>query len=109
MKLKHCHVPDSHFDPRELRKGMKVEQEHSDDPAVQKCIAKAHLLESPRYYIELAKMEKKFGYHGYGIIRRERGQFCVRSPNNPRWSGGCYPTRKRARRRLQQVEWFKKK
>jgi hypothetical protein len=59
MKLKHCRVPDSHFDPVQLRKGIKVEREHSDDPAVMKCIAKAHLIESPRYYIELERMERK--------------------------------------------------
>jgi len=51
--------PDSDFDAKEIAKGMKVEREHSPDPEIQKEIAKDHLTESPRYYIELDKMEKK--------------------------------------------------
>jgi hypothetical protein len=43
-----------------------------------------------------------------GIITREGGEFCVRSETNPTWSGGCYPTRGQAARRLEQVEHFKK-
>lgn len=47
------------FDPVQLRKGMKVEREHSSDPKIQREIAMDHLTEDPRYYIELEKMEKK--------------------------------------------------
>jgi len=43
------------------------------------------------------------------IIRKEKGEFCVRSPNNPDWNGGCYPTEGEAKKRLQQVEFFKHK
>lgn len=42
------------------------------------------------------------------VIRKEKGEFCVRSPNNPDWSGGCYKSEGEAEKRLQQVEWFKK-
>lgn len=42
------------------------------------------------------------------VIRKEKGQFCVRSPNNPDWNGGCYDSKGEAEKRLQQVEYFKK-
>jgi hypothetical protein len=51
---------DQRFDPLQLAKGVVVELEHTDDLDVAKQIAKAHLLESPDYYIELEKMERKF-------------------------------------------------
>ncbi len=52
--------PDSYFNKSQLRKGMKVELEHTRLRKVAKNIAKDHLLESPKYYTYLAKMEKKF-------------------------------------------------
>lgn len=46
-----------------LRAGMAVETEHSDVTrnAIEKTarIAVAHLCESPRYYVELARMERR--------------------------------------------------
>lgn len=50
-------LPDSHFDPLQLRTGIKVEMEHTNDPEVAKAIAKDHLVESPLYYKYLANME----------------------------------------------------
>ena len=41
------------------------------------------------------------------VIRKEKGQYCVRSPNNPDWNGGCYDTKDEAEDRLKQVEFFK--
>jgi len=43
------------------------------------------------------------------VIRKEKGEYCVRSPDNPDWNGGCYPTEGEAKKRLQQVEFFKHK
>ncbi len=43
------------------------------------------------------------------VIRKEKGEFCVRSPDNPDWNGGCYPSEGEAERRLKQVEYFKNK
>lgn len=57
-KLKSC-PPDRLFDPVQLRKGTKVEYEHTTDRATAKCIAKHHLMEHPAYYRELEKMERK--------------------------------------------------
>ena len=42
------------------------------------------------------------------VIRKEKGLYCVRSPNNPDWNGGCYPSKQKARDRLKQVEFFKR-
>jgi hypothetical protein len=42
------------------------------------------------------------------VIREEGGKFCVRSPNNPDWNGGCYDTKGEAEDRLKEVEFFKR-
>lgn len=47
--------------------------------------------------------------HFQAVIRKEKGQFCVRSPNNPDWNGGCFDTKGEAEKRLKQVEFFKHK
>lgn len=51
-------LPDSHFDPEELSKGIRVEMEHTNDINIAKEIAKDHLAESPDYYKEIEKMEQ---------------------------------------------------
>ena len=55
MKLKHGNDPDENFDPKQLKDGIEVELEHTDDPELAKQIAKAHLAEFDDYYIELKK------------------------------------------------------
>jgi hypothetical protein len=62
IKLKHGDEPDEKFDPNELRKGIKIEMEHTTDPRIAKQIAKAHITEFPHYYNDpdgLVNMEKK--------------------------------------------------
>lgn len=44
---------------RQLRKGIKVEQEHTGDLNMAKEIALDHLNEFPDYYDRLEKVEKK--------------------------------------------------
>jgi len=44
---------------KEISKGMQVESEHIANPKTQMRIAFDHLVESPKYYRELAKMESK--------------------------------------------------
>lgn len=56
---KHNNMDDSLFDPVQLRMGVKVEYEHTNDFEVAKAIAKDHLAELPDYYTRLAKMEKE--------------------------------------------------
>lgn len=42
------------------------------------------------------------------VIRKEKGKYCVRSPNNPDWNGGCYDSKGEAEKRLSEVEYFKR-
>jgi len=42
-------------DPEELKKGIEVEKEHTDDPVKAEEIALDHLKEDPKYYTKLAK------------------------------------------------------
>ena len=53
--LKHGLIPDSDFDPVQLRVGMKIEREHTNCNELAKAISKAHLRESPAYYKKLKK------------------------------------------------------
>jgi hypothetical protein len=55
--LKHADDDDSQFDADQLKRGIEVEKEHTDDEAIAKTIAKAHLSEFPDYYTRLADME----------------------------------------------------
>ena len=49
----------SDFDPKELKMGIEIEQEHTTDKKLAEEIAMDHLTEFPNYYTELKKMEKK--------------------------------------------------
>ena len=51
--------PESHYDQRELKMGVKVEMEHTDSPSVASRIARQHLEEFPDYYTRLTKMESR--------------------------------------------------
>lgn len=50
---------DKYFSTSQLKAGIKFELEHTTSKKVAKQIVKAHLMESPLYYKELAKLEKK--------------------------------------------------
>jgi hypothetical protein len=47
------------FDAAQLKKGIEVEMEHTDDEVLAKEIAMDHLKEHPNYYAALEQMEKK--------------------------------------------------
>jgi len=51
--------PDSDYDAEQIKKGMKVEQEHTTNKDITKMIAKHHLNEFPTYYTALDEMETK--------------------------------------------------
>lgn len=53
------YVPDSVFDAADLKAGIEVELEHTNDRVLAKEIAKDHLLDDSDYYRKLAKIEKK--------------------------------------------------
>ena len=55
---RHNHIADSEFDQEQLKKGIEVEKEHTDDIEIAKSIAKDHLSECKKYYVLLEKMEK---------------------------------------------------
>lgn len=50
---------DDNYDSEELRKGMNVEMEHTNDRKKAKEIARDHLEEHGKYYTHLDKMEKR--------------------------------------------------
>ena len=52
---KHNDIPDSKFNADELKKGIEIETEHTDDLQVAKAIAKDHLAEKKNYYSLLIK------------------------------------------------------
>jgi hypothetical protein len=47
------------FDQEELKKGIKIEMEHTKDKDLAREIAMDHLKEIPDYYTRLEKMEKR--------------------------------------------------
>lgn len=55
LEFKKGNVPDSHFNREQLREGIKVEHEHTDNSGIAKQIAKAHLSEDMNYYVKLKK------------------------------------------------------
>ena len=50
---------DIDYDPEQLKAGIKVEMEHTNNKGVAEIITKAHLAEDPKYYTKLKKMEGK--------------------------------------------------
>ncbi len=43
-----------------------------------------------------------------GVVKKVPGKgYCVKSEKHPDWSGGCYPSKAKAKKRLNQVEMFK--
>lgn len=63
VKLKKGDLPDKLFNKTQLRVGVKVETEHTNDKSIAKQIAKAHLSENSAYYKYLTKMEKCMEKH----------------------------------------------
>jgi hypothetical protein len=60
-KAKKHHVTSSDVDGRELRTGIAVEKEHTDNKQVARTIALDHLAENdPKYYTHLKAMEAKY-------------------------------------------------
>jgi len=51
---------DIDYDLQQLKMGIDVEMEHTNNKEVSETIAKQHLEEDPEYYTKLKKMEKGF-------------------------------------------------
>ena len=60
IKFKHGSDPDSKFNLHQLTMGIQAELEHTNNKSISKQIAKAHLIEDPKYYTHLMKMEAKY-------------------------------------------------
>lgn len=58
--LKPLDISENDVDQEQLRMGIEVELEHTNDRAVAKKIALAHLEEDPKYYTHLNEMEDKY-------------------------------------------------
>lgn len=54
-KGKSAGIPLSKFDKEQLKKGIKSEMEHTDDPSIAVRICADHLVEDPMYYTKLEK------------------------------------------------------
>ena len=54
-------LDEKKVDKEQLRMGIKVEMEHTNNPVISKRIALDHLAEIPDYYTRLKKMEKDAG------------------------------------------------
>lgn len=61
INLKGSNIPDNKFNNNQLKMGIEVEKEHTDNPIIAKAISKAHLIEIKDYYTRLKKMEKEAG------------------------------------------------
>lgn len=57
---KHVEVSKDQFDSEQLKMGIEVEKEHTDDENIALEIAKDHLAEIPIYYTLLLQMEKDY-------------------------------------------------
>ena len=54
---KHNGIPDSSFNSEQLRLGIQIEKEHTNNLEIAKLIAKDHLISEPKYYNKLAMVE----------------------------------------------------
>ena len=50
-------ITEKDVDPEELRLGITIEYEHTDDPEISRQISLDHLSEFPDYYTRLIEME----------------------------------------------------
>jgi len=60
-RAKEKNITEKDVSAEELKKGIKVEMEHTTDPILSARIALDHLAEIPDYYTRLIKMEKEAG------------------------------------------------
>jgi hypothetical protein len=56
---KHRDVPITKYCPKQVKIGLEIEKEHSDNPEIAGQITKDHLAEFPDYYTRLLKLEKE--------------------------------------------------
>lgn len=59
-KFKESNIKIEDIDPIQLRKGIVIEMEHTNNKYIARKIALDHLAENNKYYTLLEKMEKEF-------------------------------------------------
>lgn len=62
----------SDFNPHQFSMGMRVEREHTPNPAIRKEISADHLVEDPKYYTHLNAMERKYGMYHHAYAQGSR-------------------------------------
>jgi hypothetical protein len=73
-------------DPEQLKIGIKIEMEHTDNPKIAEKIARDHLAEIADYYTRLVKMEKEaidvknVKTYSVDILPRSDGRFAAWDP-----------------------------
>ena len=60
-------ITEEDVDPKELKMGIEVEMEHTDNPEIAKQIALDHLAEFDNYYTELIRLEERLKVESQGI------------------------------------------
>ena len=75
----------SMFPRRTLQKGAKHELEHTDDWKLAMEIAMDHLAEDPKYYVKLAKMERKMARKNPSSTERQRRFMCAEYGRAKSW------------------------
>lgn len=50
-------VEDINYDPEQLKMGIEVEHEHTNNSDIAEIIAKHHLAEDPEYYTKLKTLD----------------------------------------------------
>jgi len=64
---------DENIDREELKKGIEVEKEHTNDPKIALKIALDHLAEDPKYYTKLATLGLEEGDPKIGTGKKPKG------------------------------------
>lgn len=96
---------ESKVDPSELKKGIKTEMEHTNDPKKAKQIALDHLSEDPHYYSKLTKagleegiageigsgLGRTLGRAARGMVQRAKDVQDARGKTTPEIMGTQYP------------------
>jgi len=72
---------------QQLKKGIKVEMEHTNDKIKSEEIAKDHLYEDPNYYTKLQKMETKEATSTSSSGAYESPAFLAKSMSKKNWRG----------------------
>ena len=75
----------------QLRKGIKVEMEHTDDKKIAKEIAMDHLFEDPKYYDKLKKVETKEATSSSSSGQYSGPAFLAKSMKKKDWRGASRP------------------